>query len=94
MTIPKAGPEPLLDLAAFLEPFAKLVRRSESRRAMERYATGLLSGVERKTASGLGRDLPGTSGQNLQEFLTRTRWDPWAMDQLINTGQKVSHFQR
>jgi len=82
MTIPKAGPEPLLDLAAFLEPFGKLVRRSESRRAMERYATGLLSGVDRKTASGLGRSLPGTSGQNLQEFLTRTRWDPWAMDQL------------
>jgi SRSO17 transposase len=82
MAIPKAGPEPLLDLAAFLEPVGRLVRRWESRRAMERYATGLLSGVDRKTASGLGRSLPGTSGQNLQEFLTRTRWDPWAMDQL------------
>lgn len=82
MSIPKTGPEPLSDLAKFLEPFGRLVRRSESRHAMERYATGLLSGTERKSASGLGRSLPGTSGQRLQEFLTRTAWDPREMDAL------------
>jgi SRSO17 transposase len=78
----KAGVEPLVDLKRFLEPFGELVRRSESRRAMERYATGLISGANRKNASELGRSLPGTSGQRLQELLTRTTWEPWAMDHL------------
>lgn len=82
MAIPKAGPEPLVDLGRFLEPFGSLVRRSESREALERYTTGLLSDVGRKTATGLGRALPGTNSQRLQEFLTRTAWDPWEMDRL------------
>lgn len=82
MAIPKAGLEPLADLARFLEPFGRLVVRSESREALERYATGLLCGAERKTASELGRSLPGTNGQKLQEFLTRTSWEAWEMDRL------------
>jgi SRSO17 transposase len=82
MAVPKAGTEPLPDLAAFLEPFADLVHRSESREAMERYTTGLLSDLQRKNASEMGRSLPATSGQKLQEFLTRTRWDPGEMDRL------------
>lgn len=71
MMIPKAGLAPLPELARFLEPFAALVRRSESRQALERYTTGLLADLPRKTASDLGRALPGTSGQRLQELLTR-----------------------
>lgn len=82
MTVPKAGLEPLEDLAQFLEPFGELVVRSESREAMERYTTGLLAELGRKTASDIGRALPGTNGQRLQEFLTRTRWDHRAMDEL------------
>ena len=39
MAILKAGPDPLDDLAEFLEPFARLVRRPESLHAMERYTT-------------------------------------------------------
>nr|MBC8450595.1 transposase [bacterium] len=79
MAIPKAGPEPLTDLAKFLEPFGALVRRSESRETMERYATGLLSDLSRKTAGDMGRALPGTNDQRLQEFLTNTAWDFGAM---------------
>jgi SRSO17 transposase len=82
MGVPKAGPEPLDDLAVFLKPFAELVLRSESREAMERYTTGLLSDLQRKNASEMGRSLPGTSGQKLQEFLTRTRWEAREMDRL------------
>lgn len=85
----KAGIEPLVDLKLFLEPFGGLVRRSESRSAMERYATGLVSGVDRKNASELGRALPGTNGQQLQELLTRTSWDPLAMDQL-----RIKHMRK
>ncbi len=82
MAVPKAGVEPLADLAAFLAPFAGLVRRSESRHALERYATGLLADTADKTAAALGRVVPGTNAQQLQEFLTRTAWDPAAMDRL------------
>lgn len=82
MALLKAGTAPLGDLAEFLEPFSGLVRRAESRRALERYATGLLSDVPQKNASALGRALPGTNGQCLQEFLTRTAWDAAEMDRL------------
>ena len=42
---------PLEDLADFLGPFSSLVRRPESVHAMERYTTGLVSDLPRKTAS-------------------------------------------
>ena len=82
MAVIKAGPAPLADLGAFLQPFGALVRRAESREALERYTTGLLADLPRKTASDMGRALPRTSGQRLQEFLTRTAWEPGAMDRL------------
>jgi len=82
MAVLKAGLEPLVDLGAFLEPFGELVRRSESREAMERYATGLLADLDRKTAAGIGGALPGTNAQRIQEFLTNTAWDVAEMDRL------------
>ncbi len=82
MVIHKAGAEPLLGLAVFLEPFSALVRRKESKHALERYTTGLLSDLSRKTAAGMGRSLPGTDYQQLQEFLTNTAWDSQEMDRL------------
>jgi SRSO17 transposase len=88
MALLQAGLEPLVNLGKFLAPFGEFLRRSESRHALERYATGLLSGTSRKTASELGRSLPGTNGQKLQEFLTRTEWDPQQMDQL-----RVEHMR-
>lgn len=90
MVVPKAGQRPLEDLGAFLEPFAELVVRSESREAMERYATGLLSDVSRKTASEIGRSLPNTNGQRLQEFLTRTSWQFRQMDRR-RIGHMLEH---
>lgn len=80
MTIIKAGPKPLPDLAVFLEPFGALLRRSESRHSLERYATGLLADLPRKTASEIGRALPETNGQRVQELLTRTAWESTEMD--------------
>ncbi len=78
----KAGLDPLADLAGFLEPVGSLVRRAQSRHALERYTTGLLADLRRKTASDLGRAVAGTNGQRLQEFLTGTEWDSGAMDRL------------
>ena len=82
MAIIKAGAEPLADLAAFLEPFAKLLRRAENKRAFERYVTGLLADVPRKMTAGMGRALRGTNKQRLHEFLSRTRWEAREMDRL------------
>ena len=82
MAIRKAGAEPLAELAAFLEPFSQVVRRTESKHALERYTTGLLSDIPRKTAAGMGRTMPGTNDQRLQEFLTNTAWEAGEMNSL------------
>ena len=80
MAILKAGLAPLGDMEEFLRPFAGLVRRPQSRHALERYTTGLVGDLPRKTASDLGRAVAGTNGRRLQEFLTRTNWEPREMD--------------
>lgn len=85
----KAGPGPLDDLATFLAPFASLVRRPANRHALERYATGLLADLPRKTASDIGRAVAETNNQRLQEFLTRTPWDAGVMDR-VRIGQMIT----
>jgi len=76
----KAAPGPAVDLEDFLRPFTTGLRRSENRQAFERYISGLLSSLARKTASDMGRALDDTSSQRLQEFLTRTPWNPAAIN--------------
>jgi len=46
--VPKASPDALPELVAYLAPFAPLFRRSTSRESVERYLTGLLTDLERK----------------------------------------------
>jgi len=87
MAIIKAGAKPLAELAIFLEPFGELLYRRENRHALERYTTGLLSDVARKTAAGMGRALPDTNDQRLLEFLTGTDWDAAEMD-----GLRIRHM--
>jgi len=90
VTILKAGTAPLSDLAEFLKPFGALVRRPESRHALERYTTGLLADLQRKTVSDIGRAVAGTDSQRIQEFLTRTKWDSREMDRL-RVGHMATH---
>ena len=69
MTILKAVASPLEDLEEFLKPFGSLVRRPESRHAMERYTTGLLTDLRRKTASDIGRErLPAPTHSVFRSF--------------------------
>ena len=82
MVVIKVGHSPPADLAAFLQPYASLGSRGQSRHAMERYTAGLLADIPRKTAPDLGRGVAGTNGQRLQEFLTNTGWDSREMDLL------------
>src|SRR5713226_6129273 len=79
--VPKASPEPLAELAAFLEPFAPLFRRHTSRESMERYLTGLLTDLPHKTCDTIADVIAGTSVERLQHLLTDAAWDPLALDE-------------
>jgi len=80
--VPKASPEPLPELARFLEPFAPLFRRKTSRASMERYVTGLLSNLPHKTCETIAEAIAGTSLERLQHLLTDAAWDPLALDEM------------
>jgi SRSO17 transposase len=79
--VPKASPEALPELAAFLEPFAPLFRRHTSRDSMERYLTGLLTDLPHKTAETIAAAVAGTSTERLQHLLTDAAWDARALDE-------------
>jgi len=79
--VPKASPEPLPELATFLEPFAPLFRRHASRDSMERYLTGLLTDLPHKTCETIADVIAGTSVERLQHLLTDAAWDPLALDE-------------
>src|SRR5260370_17389537 len=79
--VPKASPEPLPELAAFLEPFAPLFRRHTSRESMERYLTGLLTDLPHKTCETMADTIAGTSLERLQHLLTDAAWDPLELDE-------------
>ncbi len=79
--VPKASPQSLPELAAFLEPFAPLFRRRTSRESMERYLTGLLTDLPHKTCETIADVVAGTSAERLQHLLTDATWDPLALDE-------------
>ena len=80
--VPKASPEPLPELAAFLEPLAPLFRRHTSRESMERYLTGLLTDLPHKTCDTIADVIAGTSVERLQHLLTDAAWDPLQLDEM------------
>jgi len=79
--VPKASPDALPELAAFLEPFAPLFRRHTSRDSMERYITGLLTDLPHKTAETIAATVAGTSTERLQHLLTDATWDAQQLDE-------------
>jgi len=80
-TILKASPDALPEVAAFLEPFAPLFRRTESRESLERYVTGLLTDLPRKNCDTIAAAVAGTSTERLQHLLTDADWKPESLDQ-------------
>jgi SRSO17 transposase len=79
--VPKASPDTLPELAAFLAPFASLFRRHTSRDSMGRYVTGLLTDLPHKTADTIAAAVAGTSTERLQHLLTDANWDAAALDE-------------
>lgn len=81
LTVPKASPDPLPELAAFLAPFAGLFRRSTTRDSVERYVTGLVTDLPRKNCDVIAAAVAGTSTERLQHLLTDAAWDAAALDE-------------
>jgi SRSO17 transposase len=73
--LPTAPTEVMPELADFLAPFHAQFSRRESRQALERYCTGLLTEHPNKNCDTLARLVPGTSEQRLQGLLTAMTWD-------------------
>ena len=78
--VPKASSDPLPEISAFLEPFAPLFRRSQSRHSLERYITGLLTDLDRKNYHTIAQAVAGTSTERLQHLLTDADWDSLKLD--------------
>lgn len=82
VAIPKASSDPLPELDEFLEPFAPLFRRVQSRQSLERYITGLLTDLPRKNCDTIAAAVAGTSTERLQHLLTDAEWDARRLDAL------------
>src|SRR5438874_13353281 len=80
ITVPKAAPAPLPTLATYLQPFAGLLRRAESRASLERYITGLLTDLPRKNCDTIAAAVAGTSTERRKHLLTDATWEPQALD--------------
>jgi len=78
--IPQAPSEPIPELAEFLNLFQVKFRRRESRAAVERYLTGLLTEHPNKNCDTLAQIVPGTSQQQLQGLLTSMVWEEDALN--------------
>lgn len=81
LTLPKGSPDPLPELATFLESFAPLFRRTTSRKSLERYVTGLLTDLPRKNCEAISQAVADTSLEQLQHLLTDAAWDPLVLDE-------------
>jgi SRSO17 transposase len=84
--VPKASPETLPELAAYLAPYAPLFRRTTSRASVARYLTGLLTDLPRKNCDTIAAAVAGTSTERLQHLLTDATWEPQALDRQRVTG--------
>lgn len=80
--LPHAPQCALPALQDFLAPYLPVFTRRESRSALERYLTGLLTEHPRKNCDTLAAVVPATSEQQLQGLLTTMQWDATALNTL------------
>ncbi len=87
--VPKASPEPLPEMTAFLEPFAPLFRRHTSRDSMERYLTGLLTDLPHKTCETIADVIAGTTTERLQHLLVKSTKSEQILRQRVSTRREA-----
>lgn len=76
----KVSPYPIPELAEFLRPFRKYFYRAESLHTLERFATGLLADVERKSGAGIAKAVAGLSDSAVYRLMTETWWSHKAVN--------------
>jgi SRSO17 transposase len=88
LSVPKGSPDPLPELAAFLEPLAPLFRRATSRRSLERSVTGLVTDLPRTNCAAIAHAVATTPLEQRQHLvtaadrcLTAAAWDLLARDE-------------
>lgn len=79
MTV-KVSPHPIPELKQFLRPFRQHFYRAESLHVLERYSTGLLADVKRKSGAGIAEAVAGLSDSALYRLLAETHWDAKAFN--------------
>ena len=81
VSVPRASPDALPELAEYLAPYLSMFRRRESRESLERYVTGLLTDLPRKNCDTIAAALAGTSTERLQHLLADATWDPASLEE-------------
>lgn len=79
--IPKVSPYPIPELQTFLRPFRAHFYRAESLHTLERYATGLLSDLERKSAAAVAAAVADLSDSAVYRLMAETEWEAEALNQ-------------
>ncbi len=77
----KVSPYPVPEVEEFLAPFRHHFWSAESFRALERYATGLLSDVEHKSGAAVAMAVAGLSDSALYRLMVETYWNAKGVDQ-------------
>ena len=73
--VARVSPYPIPELKAFLRPFRRHFYRCESLPVLERYATGLLADIARKSGAGIAEAVAGLSESAVYRLLAQSAWD-------------------
>jgi SRSO17 transposase len=74
------SPYPVPELKEFLGPFRPHFYRCESLPVLERYATGLLADITRKSGAGIAEAVAGLSESAVYRLLAQSAWDAAAVN--------------
>lgn len=74
MNMLKVSPHPIPELSEFLRPYREYFYRAESLETLERYITGLLAEIERKSGAGVAAAVAGLTKSAVYRLLSETGW--------------------
>jgi len=77
----KVSPPPIPELAEFLRPYREHFYRVESLETLERYVTGLVAEIERKSGAGVPAAVAGLSPSAVYQLMSETGWAEGGLNQ-------------
>jgi SRSO17 transposase len=78
--VARISPYPIPELQEFLRLFRPHFYRCESLPVLERYATGLLADIARKSGAGIAEAVAGLSESAVYRLLAQSAWDEAAVN--------------